>query len=142
MTDSELLQAIEKIMDKRMQPMEKSIAGLQADVGSLKADVGSLKTDVGSLKTDVGSLKADVGELKTDMQVVKQRVTSLELTLENETNHNIQLLAENHMNLIDKLNQAIRVSDKTLLYEVQVSSLKSKVEHLEKEVADIKNKIA
>lgn len=128
MTDSELLQAIEKIMDKRMQPMEKSIAGLQADVGSLK--------------TDVGSLKADVGELKTDMQVVKQRVTSLELTLENETNHNIQLLAENHMNLIDKLNQAIRVSDKTLLYEVQVSSLKSKVEHLEKEVADIKNKIA
>lgn len=90
MTDSELLQAIEKIMDKRMQPMEKSIAGLQADVGSLK--------------TDVGSLKADVGELKTDMQVVKQRVTSLELTLENETNHNIQLLAENHMNLIDKLN--------------------------------------
>ena len=142
MTDSELLQAIEKIMDKRMQPMEKSIAGLQADVGSLKADVGSLKADVGSLKTDVGSLKADVGELKTDMQVVKQRVTSIELTLENETNHNIQLLAENHMNLIDKLNQAIRVSDKTLLYEVQVSSLKSKVEHLEKEVADIKNKIA
>lgn len=77
-----------------------------------------------------------------DIQSIKQNVTSLELKLENETNRNIQLLAENHMNLIDKLNQAIRVSDKTLLYEVQVSALKSKVESLEKEIADIKSKIA
>lgn len=107
MTDHELLQAIDKMMDQKIQPIEKNIADLQSD-----------------------------------MQVVKQKVTLLEVTLENETNHNIQLLAENHMNLIDKLNQAIRVSDKTLLYEVQVSSLKSKVEHLEKEIADIKNKIA
>ena len=59
-----------------------------------------------------------------------------------ETNHNIQLIAENHMNLVDKLNQAIHVSDKTLLYEVQVSTLKSKVEHLEKEIAEIKKTIA
>ena len=114
MTDHELLQAIDKMMDKKIQPMEKSIT----------------------------ELREDVGNLQTDMQVVKQKVTLLELTLENETNHNIQLLAENHMNLIDKLNQAIRVSDKTLLYEVQVSSLKSKVEHLEKEIAEIKEKIA
>ena len=77
-----------------------------------------------------------------DMQFVKQKVTSLELRLENETNHNIQLLAENHINLIDKLNEAIKVSDKTLLYEVQVSTLKSKVEYLEKEIAEIKSKIA
>lgn len=80
--------------------------------------------------------------LQDDINTIKQKVTNLELTLENETNHNIQLLAENHMNLIDKLNQAISVSDKTLLYEVQVSTLKSKVEHLENEIADIKNRIA
>lgn len=77
-----------------------------------------------------------------DMQTLKQKVTGLEMTLENETNHNIQLLAENHINLVDKLNQAIKVQDKSLLYEVQVSSLKMKVERLEKEIAEIKSKIA
>lgn len=69
-------------------------------------------------------------------------VTDVKLSLENETNKNIQLLAENHSNLIDKLNQAIKVSDKTTLYEIQVNILKNKVEQLEKEVAEIKSHIA
>lgn len=80
--------------------------------------------------------------LYDDMQIVKQKVTSLELTLENETNHNIQLLAENHMNLVDKLNQAIKAQDKSILYEVQVSGLKSRIEILERELAELKSKIA
>lgn len=97
-------------------------------------------------KEDLQAIAELFEPIKTDMKEqlnnIEQRLTRIELTLENETNHNIQLLAENHMNLVDKLNQAIRVSDKTLLYEVQVSSLKSKIEHLEKEINDIKNKIA
>lgn len=40
----------------------------------------------------------------SEIQELKQRTTNIELTLENETNHNIQLLAENHITLIDKLN--------------------------------------
>ncbi|MCR1839394.1 hypothetical protein [Murimonas intestini] len=85
---------------------------------------------------------AAIRVMQSDIDAINQKVTSVGLKLENETNHNIQLLAENHINLVDKLNQAIRVTDKTLLYEVQVSTLKSKVEYLEKEVAEIKNHIA
>lgn len=78
----------------------------------------------------------------SDMQELKQRVTGIEVTLENEINKNIKLLAENHGNLIDKLNQAIKVSDKTAIYEIQVNILTSKVEKLEKEMAELKNRIA
>ena len=80
--------------------------------------------------------------LESETQELKRRTTNIELTLENETNHNIQLLAENHITLIDKLNQAIKVADKTLMYEVQMTSLKSRLEHLEKEVAEMKKVIA
>lgn len=80
--------------------------------------------------------------LEFNMQELYKRVTNLELTIENETNRNIQLLAENHITLIDKLNQSIKVADKTLMYEVQMTSLKSRIEHLENEIAEIKNNIA
>ena len=73
---------------------------------------------------------------------IEKRLTNVELTLENETNQNIQLLAENHINLVDKLNQAIKAQDKSILYEVQVSGLKSRLDRLEKEIAEIKSKIA
>ena len=42
-------------------------------------------------------------ELKVDVQELKNRTSSIELTLENVTNKNIQLLAENHVELTKKL---------------------------------------
>ena len=94
------------------------------------------------LKDDVQVLKDDVQVLQDGVQSLDARVSNIELTLENETNRNIQLLAENNITLIDKLNQSIKVADKTLMYEVQMTSLKSRIDHLEKEVAEIKNNIA
>ncbi len=76
------------------------------------------------------------------LDLLLQKVAGIELHLENKTDKNIQLLAENHSNLIDKLNQAIKVSDKTTLYEIQVNILKSKVEQLERDVANLKKHIA
>lgn len=101
-----------------------------------------LKTDVQELKADVQGLKTDERELKNHTQELDRRITNIGLTLENETNRNIQLLAENHITLIDRLNQSIKVADKTLMYEVQMTSLKLRIENLEKEVAGIKNNIA
>lgn len=91
---------------------------------------------------DMQEMKSDMQEMKSDMRELKQRVSGIEVTLENETNRNIKLLAENHGTLIDKLNQAIKVSDKTAIYEIQVNILTGKVEKLEKEIADLKNRIA
>ncbi|MEE1248901.1 MAG: hypothetical protein UHU19_06710 [Lachnospiraceae bacterium] len=108
----------------------------------MRNDIADMKNDITSMKEDISNMKEDIRNLDQRLTVVENQITEMKLSLENETNHNIQLIAENHMNLVDKLNQAIRVSDKTLLYEVQVSTLKSKVEHLEKEIAEIKKTIA
>lgn len=92
--------------------------------------------------SEIQGIKSEMHGMKSEIHEIRQKVTNLELTLENETNHNIQLLAENHLSLVDKLNQAIKVQDKSLLYEVQVSGLKMRIERLEQEIADIKSKIA
>lgn len=124
MTDRELLEA------------------MYNDMQTMKGDMQVMKEDIQIMKNDIQIMKEDIQSLNKRVETVEQKLTSIELTLENETNHNIQLLAENHINLVDKLNQAIRVQDKSILYEVQVSGLKMKVEKLEKEVAEIKSKIA
>ena len=159
MNEKELLQA----MYESMQEIKGDIREMKGDISELKEDVSELKGEVKVLKEDVGVLKEDVEVLKQrsdtfekrldtlteevhsmrqDMGTMNERLMKIEVSLENETNHNIQLLAENHITLIDKLNQAIRVTDKTLLYEVQVSGFKMRVEKLEKEVEDLKSRIA
>lgn len=108
------------------------------DLQAIAELIDPVKQDVQNMKQDMLDMKQDMSDMKQSLQQVEQRTTNIELKLENVTNHNIELLAENHMNLVDKLNQAIRVSDKTLLYEVQVSTLQSKMERLEEEVKELK----
>ena len=132
-----------------MQTVKADIQSMKTDMNIMKADILNMKQDIQNMKQDIQNMKQDIQNMKQDIQLLndrveklEQRVTSVELTLENVTNHNIQLLAENHINLVDKLNQAIRVQDKSILYEVQVSDLRSRVEFLEKEFAEMKTKIA
>ena len=138
MTDSELLLA----MYNDTQEIKRDVQVLVNDMQDVKEEVRTLKEDVQTLKKEVQVLKDDVQVLKDDVQVLKQRVTNIELTLENETNRHIQLLAENHISLVDKLNGALRVQDKSMLYEIKVDGLQTRVNCLEQEMKELKSKIA
>lgn len=85
---------------------------------------------------------SEIQGVKSEMQELKRRTTNIELHLENATDKNIQLIAENFIELTNKLNQAIPVADKNLAYEVKVNYLVREVDKLKEEIADLKNKIA
>ncbi len=125
-----------------VQILKEEMQTLKSDVQTLKGEVQTLKSDVQTLKSDVQTLKSDVQTLNEKSDELNRRTTAIELLLENETNHNIQLLAENHINLVNKLNDAIKVQDKSILYEVQVSGLKYRIDILERTVAELKEQIA
>jgi len=99
-------------------------------------------SEMQGMKSEMQGMKSEMQGMKSELQTVKQKVEDIELTLEHETNRNIQLLAENHSNLIDKLNQSIKSADKMLIYEVQMSSIRTRLDLLEKEVNVLKAKTA
>jgi hypothetical protein len=88
-----------------------------------------------AILSKMNSMEVDISHINSDLQATK-------LTLENVTNKNIQLLAENFVDLTKKLNQAIPVADKNLAYEVKVNYLVEEVKLLKQEVEELKNKIA
>ncbi len=91
---------------------------------------------------DLKAISDLIQPIRDDLQEVKRKLTGAELHLENVTDKNIQLIAENFIELTKKLNQAITVTDKNLAYEVKVNYLVERVEILEKDVAELKAKTA
>lgn len=79
-----------------------------------------------SEKLDLILSKLDL--LESETQKSNQRTTSIELHLENSTDKNIQLIAENFIGLTKKLNQAIPIADKNLAYKVKVNYLAEKIQ--------------
>ena len=107
--------------------VREDVRSLQGDMQTLKGDVKTLKEDVQTLKEDVQTLKGDVQKLKEDVKKLKDRVTNIEITLENETNRNIQLIAEGHLNLDRKLDEALKELQPNTMYHLKVNHLDGEV---------------
>ena len=73
---------------------------------------------------------------------MNRRTTNIELHLENITDRNVQIMAENFIELTNKLNEAIPAVDKNLAYEVKVNYLVGEVDKIKHEITEIRNKIA
>ena len=147
---TEDLQAISALI----QPLNDSIFLMQKDLTEVKDDVSVMKNDIFSLKTDVAGLKSEMIELKNRIGCLEDRMLILEkrmdkmesllhkinLHLETETDPGVQLIAESHIDLTRKLNEAIPAADKNLAYEVKVNYLIGEVRELREDVEMLKEK--
>ncbi|MCD7995377.1 MAG: hypothetical protein LUK37_27820 [Clostridia bacterium] len=113
--------------NQKMDLILQKLGGIEGGLASVGEDVRTLQGDVRMLKGDVQTLKGDVQTLKEDVQSLKERVTNIEITLENETNRNIQLIAEGHLNLDRKLDEALKELHPNTMYHLKVNHLDGEV---------------
>ena len=113
--------------NQKMDLILQKLGGIEGGLASVSEDVRSLQGDMQTLKGDVQTLKEDVQTLKEDVQTLKDRVTNIEITLENETNRNIQLIAEGHLNLDRKLDEALKELQPNIMYHLKVNHLDGEV---------------
>lgn len=83
--------------------------------------------------TDNEMLKA----IYTDMQEMKRQIKDIQLTLENETNRNIRIIAEGHLDLSRKLDDALKVDNEKEMLLIRVNSLENEVRKLKERISSI-----
>lgn len=110
---------------------------LKSDVSGLKQDVSGLKQDVSGLKQDFTKLDNKVSGLEMDVSVLKQDFRDFRLTLENETYRNIRLIAEGHLDLSRKLDDALLIENEKEMMLIRVTSLENEVRRLKEKNAGI-----
>lgn len=123
MTQNEMLVAIYGDMQE-----------LKTDVRELKDKVQVLNDDVQDMKSDVQNLKDKVQVLQDDTRVLKDDVRGLQLTLENETNRNIRIVAEGHLDLSRKLDDALKVESERELMQLRVNVLENDMRKVKEKV--------
>lgn len=77
----------------------------------------------------------DLQAIDSLLEPIRYEIKSIELTLENETNRNIRSIAEGHLDLSRKLDEALKV-------ENEKEMLLLRVNHLENELRKVKERIS
>lgn len=114
--------------------VKTDLSNVKSDLNNVKSDLSNVKSDLSNVKSDLNNVKSDLNNVKSEMSDLKNQVIKIQLHIEDKTDRNIELLAENHITLIDKLNQAIPAANKNLAYEVKVNYLLNRVSTLDNRV--------
>lgn len=133
----EILQTI----TKDITDMKKDMTDMKKDMTDMKKDMTDMKKDMIDMKEDMIDMKKDMVDMKKDIQGLKEETKDIRLHIENVTDKNISLLAENYCNLVQKLDENNKVTDNQLAYQIKVNYLISDMEKMKQEVAEIKKHI-
>lgn len=70
---------------------------IKNEIRNIYAELQSVKDDICNIYAELQSVKDDIRALKDEINSLNYRVTKLEVHIENVTDKNIQLLAENYV---------------------------------------------
>lgn len=128
----ERLQAVEE----RLQAVEERLGVLEGRGGVVEKRLGTMGCTLKIVLEDLQAVREILRPLNDEAGIIKRKINELDSALEHGTNRNILLLTESMRSLIDRL------TDKTVLLELKMSSFDMKVRDLERELADIKDRLA
>lgn len=126
MTDSEKLDLILL----KMQGMENEMQGM-------KAGMQGMETRMQGMETKMQGMETRMQTLENDLQEVKQKVTNIDLTLENEIRVNIRRVAEGHLDISRNLHDALKIDSEKEMLVIRVNILESELRRMKERLDQI-----
>ena len=110
------------------------IVAIYGNMQELKTDVRELKDKVQVIEDKVQVIEDKVQVMNEEVQALNKKVRGLELTLENETNRNIRVVAEGHLDLSRKLDDALKVEADREMMQLRVNVLENDMRRVKEKV--------
>ena len=149
MAEGELLTAIAGMLDGKLEPVMQKLTGLEDKMTGMEDKMSGLENRISGLEDRTSGIEGKAAGLEEKVSAIqkitaetKNELTEVKLHIENVTDKNITLLAENYCNLVNKLDENNKVTDVQLAYQIKVNYLMEDMEKMKKEIAELKSRIA
>ena len=133
---NEDLQVLSNMFDAKLHQIDTRLDGIDTRLDGMDKRFDEMYNQFIEIDKRLDRMDDRLDGMDNQFNDLYNRVASMGLHLENVTDRNIQLLAENFIDLTNKLNQAVPAANKNLAYEVKVNYLIEEVEKMKKEIKE------
>ena len=140
MTDSEKLDLIllkMQGMENEMQGMKTGMQGMETRMQGMETRMQGMETRMQGMETKMQGMETRMQTLENDLQEVKQKVTNIDLTLENEIRVNIRRVAEGHLDISRNLHDALKIDSEKEMLVIRVNILESELRRMKERLDQI-----
>ncbi len=108
-----------------------------SEMRDIKDEMQDVKGEMRDIRDEMQDMKGEMQDIKDEMQDIKRRTTNIELTLENETNPNIKIIAEGHLDLNRKLDNVLKVENEKELLLIRVNTIENELHRVKEHIGGI-----
>lgn len=133
-----------KCVEEELGGVRKELYGVKGEVNGVKQELNDVRSEVGGVNQELNDVRSEVGGINQELNDIKRSVAGVEkivkdvqLTLENETNRNIQIIAEGHLDLSRKLDEAVKIDNEKEILKLRVNRLESELEKTKSRLSEI-----
>ena len=102
---------------------------------SLVENVKNINSTLNNMNKQFDDINNQISEMKTDIQNLKSETREISLTLENETNRNIKIIAEGHLDLSRKLDKALTVENEKEMALIRINMMENELRRIKEKLA-------
>ena len=102
---------------------------------SLVENVKNINSTLNDVNSKFDDINNQMSEMKADIQKMKNEIREISLTLENETNRNIKIIAEGHLDLSRKLDKALTVENEKEMALIRINMMENEIRRIKEKFA-------
>lgn len=121
MLENRDLEQIAMLLEKSAEKTNEKIAGIENKISDMESTISSMENKISDMDEKMSKMQDDI--------------LNIQLTLENETNRNIKIIAEGHLDLSRKYNEASTIKAEEELALIRLNTLSEDVRKIKAKLA-------
>lgn len=132
-TEEMLVSLVENVknINSTLNNMNKQFDDVNSKFDDINNQISEMKADIQNVKDET----KQISEMKTDIQKMKNEIREISLILENETNRNIKIIAEGHLDLSRKLDKALTVENEKEMALIRINMMENEIRRIKEKFA-------
>lgn len=120
MLENRDLEQIAMLLEKSAEKTNEKIAGIENKISGTENKISDMESTISSMENKISDMDEKMSKMQDD-------ILNIQLTLENETNRNIKIIAEGHLDLSRKYNEASTIKAEEELALIRLNTLSEDV---------------
>ncbi len=119
-----------------LRGVKGDVEGLKGDMQDMKSEMQVMKGDMQDMKSEMQDMKSDIKVLKNDVKRLDDKIAGINVHLETVTDRNITFIAEGHLDLSRKLDEALKSEQLKELYFIRTNMIDDEVRKIKERLAE------
>ncbi len=130
-----LLEKSAEKTNEKIAGIENKISGIENKISGIENKISGMENKISGIENKISGMENKISDMDEKMSKMQDDILNIQLTLENETNRNIKIIAEGHLDLSRKYNEASTIKAEEELALIRLNTLSEDVRKIKAKLA-------